>query len=74
LRIPSGGAALPPVSYLLAAVVVTIVAVQMARLGLDEAWPLAISRLFLPFTPGSIPAPFEREPRQRRCARPRRVV
>lgn len=56
----SGGAdrvaALPPLSYLVAAVALAIAVVRLARLRLDQVWPLAISFLvFLPFIPGSIP-------------------
>jgi hypothetical protein len=52
-------AALPPLPYLLAAVVLAIVAARVARIRLADAWPLAISFLiFLPFIPGSVPAAF----------------
>jgi hypothetical protein len=68
----SGGAdrvaALPPLSYLLAAMVVTIVAVRMARLRLDEgrgAVIVCLQRRSRRRTPAI---------RQRRCPRPRGLV
>ena len=52
-------AALPPVSFLIVAMVVAAAAAHLARLRLPEAWPLAITLLlWLPFIPGDIPNAF----------------
>src|SRR5688500_4938741 len=52
-------AALPSVVFLILAILVAVVAANLARLHLSEAWPLAISFLiWLPFIPGRIPNAF----------------
>src|SRR5687768_16374570 len=52
-------AALPSVVFLILAMLVAVVAANLARLHLSEAWPLAISFLiWLPFIPGRIPNAF----------------
>ena len=52
-------AALPPASFLIAALAVAGVAAWFARLRLSNSWPLAISLLiWLPFLPGMVPDAF----------------
>jgi len=52
-------AAFPSVSLLVLAMFAAVVAANVLRLRLQEAWPLAISVvLWLPFLPGGIPASF----------------
>jgi hypothetical protein len=52
-------AALPSAAFLVVAIAVAVVAANMVRLRLPEAWPLAISALIaLPFIPGRTPDAF----------------